>query len=130
MNFTFIKETCLYVSDIQRAHDFYHNLLELDIVSLVPERHVFFRVGPSMLLCFNPEATRNETRFPAHHATGPQHLAFEVPKEEYIKWKEKIIGKGIAITHEHSWNKEVESFYFCDPDQNVLEIVPSGMWDA
>lgn len=124
-----IKETCLYVSDLQATKDFYTQKLGLEVISYVADRHVFFRIGQDVLLCFNPEATRNEQNLPPHFAQGPQHIAFEVPASLYQATKADLLSKGISIIHTQPWGKDFESFYFLDADQNVLEIVPKGMWD-
>ena len=92
-------------------------------------RHIFFRIGDQVLLCFIAESTAKETRFPAHFATGKQHMAFSVDPSKYEKWKSKITSLGIDITCEHMWKSGLHSFYFDDPDGNVLEIVPSNLWD-
>jgi catechol 2,3-dioxygenase-like lactoylglutathione lyase family enzyme len=129
MELTSIKETCLYISDIEKCKNFYHGILNLPVVSAVEDRHIFFKIGDALLLCFIPEATKKEGRFPAHFAYGPQHIAFEVPKEDYEKWKDLLPTRGVEITHEHTWSKGFKSFYFNDPDNNVLELVVPGMWD-
>ena len=50
-----------------------------------------------------------------------------VKKKERRKKIELI---GIEIIHRQDWQQgRFESFYFLDPDQHVLEIVPEGMWD-
>ena len=129
MEFTQIKETCLYVSDLDQSYVFYHNKSGLPLISRVPNRHVFFRLGSSVLLCFLPEVTKEEQELPPHYAWGKQHIAFEVNQTKYSETKESIIQKGIAITHTHQWKGGFESFYFEDPDGHVLEIVPQGMWE-
>lgn len=129
LSFPHIKETCLYVEDIDKAEAFYHQKLGLPLVSKEPGRHIFFRAGTSMLLCFVAATTRLETRFPAHYAEGKQHVAFGVPLQEYEQWKQKFSGLGIEITHEHTWTDQIKSFYFEDPDGNVLEVVPNELWD-
>ncbi|MEQ8552640.1 MAG: VOC family protein [Cyclobacteriaceae bacterium] len=129
MEFTQIKETCLYVTDLDQTEAFYHGMLNMPIISKVADRHIFFRTGTSVLLCFIAESTRQEEVLPPHYASGKQHIAFEVPEKEYSKFKELIMEKGILITHEQEWKAQVKSFYFEDPDGHVLEIVPEGMWD-
>ena len=42
---TQIKETCLYVNDIKRTKEFYHELLGLELISELEGNHIFFRVG-------------------------------------------------------------------------------------
>ena len=129
MNIRQIKETCLYVKDLEKAKAFYHDVLELPIISYVKEKHIFFRAGSSVLLCFNPDDSRLKKRPPAHYAKGRYHFAFEVTREEYEKHKQEIQSKGIAITDKVIWETGQESFYFEDPEGNVLEIVPEGIWD-
>jgi catechol 2,3-dioxygenase-like lactoylglutathione lyase family enzyme len=124
-----IKETCLYVKDLDRTTRFYHTLLGLEIISRVEGRHVFFRAGTSVLLCFMNEATRNEKNLPPHWGEGRLHMAFEVNLQDYEKWKAKLKQAGIEIIHEQSWKNELTSVYFHDPDGHVLEIVPPGIWE-
>ncbi len=129
MQISKVKETCLYISEINRSEQFYNGQLGLPVISKVKDRHIFFRAGSSVLLCFIAEATRAEKILPPHYAYGKQHIAFEVPEEEYVQWKEKMLRAGIAITHEQSWKDNKSSFYFEDPDGNVLEILPPGIWE-
>ena len=124
-----IKETCIYIHDLNQARDFYHGLLGLPIISHVANKHIFFRVGPSVLLCFNPEDSRNKKSPPAHFAEGKYHFAFEVPSVDYEKEKQSLISKNIHITDEVEWRNGLKSCYFEDPAGNVLEIVPEGVWD-
>lgn len=126
---TQIKETALYVQDLNRTEDFYHKKLELSIISKEEGRHIFFKAGSSILLCFLADTTRKSESLPPHYGEGNQHIAFEVPKAEYQQVKKKIREKGIEIEHVQSWGDEYQSFYFRDPDGHSLEIVPEGMWD-
>lgn len=127
--YTRIKETCLYVNDLDKAVAFYGELLEMPVISKARRRHAFFRCGDTVLLCFLPEATRKEMHLPPHYAHGKQHIAFEVKQEDYLHTRELIIGKGIKITHEQEWGSARKSFYFEDPFGHVLEIVPDGIWE-
>ena len=124
-----IKETCIYIQDIDRSEDFYHRKLEFPVIGKKKGRHVFFKAGTSVLLCFIASATEKETVLPPHFASGKQHLAFEVSPEDYQRHKSLIRTKGIDIIHEQSWKNNLESFYFEDPDGHLLEIVPYGIWD-
>ncbi len=129
LSLTKIKETCLYVQDLERSKKFYEEVLGLCLISFIPGRHAFFRVGQEVLLCFNPEATQAEAVLPPHFARGKQHIAFEVPEKDYHLWKEKLLKQGVSITHEHKWKDNLFSFYFEDPDQHVLEILMPGIWE-
>jgi catechol 2,3-dioxygenase-like lactoylglutathione lyase family enzyme len=130
MNFLKIKETCLYVHDLEKTKQFYHDLLGLPIIHYDAGKHIFFRLGTSVLLCFNPEDSKTKVSPPAHFGGGKQHIAFEVTKENYVSAKAEIISKGITIVDEVTWRSGEESFYFEDPEGNVLEIIPDeGIWD-
>lgn len=130
MNFLKIKETCLYLRDLDGAKKFYHETLELPLISYVEGKHIFFKAGASVLLCFNPDDSKRKESPPAHYGGGKQHFAFEVSKLEYENAKTWIKSKDIQITDVVTWKSGAESFYFEDPEGNVLEIVPDeGIWD-
>lgn len=129
MDFIQIKETCLYVQDLQRTEDFYKGKLNLKVIARVEGRHIFFKAGSSVLLCFLAGATKNETNLPAHFGKGKMHIAFEVPENSYREVKAWIRSKNIEIEHEQQWSENYQSFYFRDPDRHSIEIVPEGMWE-
>ncbi|PIY08786.1 MAG: glyoxalase [Flexibacter sp. CG_4_10_14_3_um_filter_32_15] len=124
-----IKETCLYVTDLDKTEAFYHKKLELPIISRKEDAFIFFRAGSDVLLCFMNDYAKNQEGLPPHFANGKIHFAFEVKTEDYQKWKEKMKDYQIKITHEQEWKNGLLSFYFEDPDGHVLEIVSEGIWD-
>ena len=118
------------MNDLELAKKFYHGTLELPIISQEVGKHIFFRLGSSVLLCFNPEDSKTKLSPPAHFGGGKQHMAFEVPVIDYEKAKEELKEKGIKVTDEVTWKSGDKSFYFEDFEGNVLEIVPDkGVWD-
>jgi catechol 2,3-dioxygenase-like lactoylglutathione lyase family enzyme len=123
-----IKETCIYARDLEAMKRFYCDLLGLEVIGHLPGKHIFFRAGSSVLLCFNPDESRNKKSPPAHYAEGPYHFAFEVTQAEYQDHKALVMKKKIAITDEVTWENGLRSFYFSDPAGNVVEIVPEGIW--
>ena len=130
MEFVKIKETCLYVNDLMGAREFYHGLLGLPVINYAEGKHLFLRAGASVLLLFNPEDSKLKTSPPAHFGGGKQHFAFEVRASEYQRSKKEIEAKGIGIIDEVTWKSGKQSFYFNDPEGNILEILPEGgIWD-
>ena len=82
--------------------NFYVDKIGLSFISEEKRRHVFLKVGNSMLLIFNPENTRvkGNNRFPVHGAITPPacvHLALEIEKIFYKDSKNMLIQNGIAI---------------------------------
>ncbi len=128
MNILQIKETCIYFRDIEKAKSFYHGILGFPIIGYLKEKHIFFRAGNSVLLCFNPDDSRLKKSPPAHFSEGKYHFAFEVLPNEYEAHKREIESKGVKIIDRLVWQNGQESFYFEDPVGNVLEIVPLGVW--
>jgi catechol 2,3-dioxygenase-like lactoylglutathione lyase family enzyme len=126
---TKIKETCLYVSDLERTREFYCDVMGLELIALKKGRHVFFRVGDDVLLCFLAEATRREKVLTPHYAEGKQHYALECPAEDYEAWKEHLAAHGIGIEREIEWSPGCRSIYFRDPDEHSVEIAMPGLWD-
>jgi catechol 2,3-dioxygenase-like lactoylglutathione lyase family enzyme len=130
MQISRIKETCIYVTDLQRTKEFYADRLGLPLISFVGGRHVFFRAGESVLLCFVAEQTRQEKALPPHGASGSVHFAFEVEQAGYDAALQKIREAGIIILQEHQWPNGRRSFYFHDPDANLVEVIEEGLWEA
>jgi catechol-2,3-dioxygenase len=97
-----IKETCLYVKDLQQTKDFYHGLLNLPVINYVENKFIFFRAGSSVLLCFNPEESKKQQNLPSHFAEGQIHFAFEVKKEDYASWKDHLTNNNVKILHEET----------------------------
>lgn len=130
INFSGIKETCIYTTSLEAAKAFYHDKLGLPVISEVSGKHIFFRAGNSVLLCFNPTDSKSKTSPPAHFGEGKIHFAFEVPDALFESTKAEIISRGIVITDEVTWKSGKKSFYFEDSAGNVLEVVPdTGIWD-
>lgn len=128
ITFRQIKETCIYSQDLEAARLFYCEKLGLPLISYLPDKHLFVRVGASVLLCFNPQDSQLKKSPPGHYAQGKIHFAFEVDADNYEQTKLEIIKKGISITDEVTWKSGQQSFYFEDPAGNVLEVVPVGIW--
>lgn len=130
MEFLKIKETCLYLRDMEKAKAFYNSTLGLPVIHHEAGKHIFFKAGTSVLLCFNADDSRLKTSPPPHYGGGKQHFAFEVLTRDYEQVKKEIAAKGISITATLQWASGAESFYFEDPEGNVLEIVPdTGVWN-
>lgn len=130
MNIARIKETCIYVTDLEATKQFYSYQLGLPLISMVAGRHVFFKAGQSVLLCFHADKTQQENVLPPHGAVGSIHFAFEVARSEYDEILQQITDTGIAILHKQAWKDGIRSFYFHDPDKNLVEVIEEGLWEA
>jgi len=125
--FAGVLETVLYIADEERAEAFYSGVLGMRLLDREPGRGLFYRAGPSVFLLFLPGATRSGGKLPPHGAVGPIHVCFRVDHCDYASWKEHLAGHGVPILREVDWTNG-RSFYFEDPDGNLLEIADADFW--
>ncbi len=124
---TGVLETCLYFTDEQRTERFYAAILGMRLLDREPGRSLFFRAGRSVFLLFRASASLRGATLPPHGASGAVHTCFEVAPEQYEPWKEHLSSHGVAVVQEARWERGL-SFYFHDPDQNLLEIANIDIW--
>jgi catechol 2,3-dioxygenase-like lactoylglutathione lyase family enzyme len=122
-----VLETVLYFTDEERTERFYSEVLGMRLLSREQGRSLFYRAGESVFLLFNAATTLAGDSLPAHGATGPVHTCFLVPPADYPKWKDHLASHRIPILKEVAWSAG-QSFYFHDPDGNVLEIANTDIW--
>jgi len=123
-----ILETCLYVDDLDAAEEFYSRILGIEPFSRVENRHVFFQLGPQMLLLFNPTETVKPGDVPSHGAVGPGHVAFAVTPDRIPQWREHLQRNNVSIEAEVTWPSGGKSIYFRDPAGNSLEVATARVW--
>jgi len=124
---TKVLETVLYYTDAAATERFYAEILGMRLLAREPGRSLFFRLGDSVFLLFNAAETLQGKTLPAHGATGSIHTCFQVPAEEYESWKSYLPSRGVPVIRETRWPEGL-SFYFHDPDGNLLEIANCDIW--
>lgn len=123
-----LVEVGIYADDLDKAESFYRNVLGLEMLTKEPGRHVFFRVGRSVLLVFLAEATLKGGMLPPHGAQGPGHFALGIPTEFLDAWRDQLRSHGVEIEKEVEWPRGGKSLYFRDPAGNSVELVTKGLW--
>jgi catechol 2,3-dioxygenase-like lactoylglutathione lyase family enzyme len=129
-----ILESALYVTDLHAAEAFYAEVLGLEKIAGVSNRHVFFKCGSGVLLLFNAEATRQppspgaKLPVPPHSTTGQGHLCFAATAEEIEGWKAHLAAQNIAVEADFEWPGGGRSIYFRDPSGNSLEFAEPRIW--
>ena len=129
-----ILESALYVTDLDAAEAFYVEVLGLERIAKVEDRHVFFRCGRGVLLLFQPDATvvapAADARLPVppHGARGDGHLCFAASAEEIDRWKTRLQARGVAVEADFEWPQGGRSIYFRDPSGNSLEFAEPRIW--
>lgn len=128
-----ILEAALYASDLDAAERFYGLLLGLKRLQRKGNRHVFYAVGRTVLLIFNPAAT--EIPFvtpglpvPTHGARGPGHVCFSTPPDLMDEVAARLRAAGITIEADFIWPGGARSIYVRDPAGNSVEWAEPGLW--
>ncbi len=124
-----ILETVLYVGDTERAERFYTDVMRMRLLDREPGRSLFYRAGDSVLLLFVAKRSLRSAKLPPHGAEGPVHICFEAAGGDYEAWKEQLATHGVEVVQETRWAAG-RSFYFRDPDGNLLEIADTDIWPA
>ncbi|MBB4021972.1 MAG: VOC family protein [Pseudomonadota bacterium] len=128
-----ILEAALYAGDLDAAEGFYGALLGLEKLVRAGNRHVFYRVGGTILLIFNPAETvkppsRAGLPVPPHGARGPGHVCFAATADEITAWRSRLIAAGHPIEADFTWPNGARSLYLRDPAGNSVEFAEPKLW--
>lgn len=126
-----VLEAALYVDDLDATEAFYAGILGLERILRVDGRHVFFRAGETIVLCFIAEATQHPPAegalpVPPHGARGPGHLCFAATDLDNIR--DHLSAQGIAIEADFHWPHGPRSIYVRDPAGNSVEFADPALW--
>ena len=126
-------ETAVYVDDMDLAHQFYGGIIGLDRIFKGDVLFTYDAGQKSALLVFKRDnrAADLDTPggvIPGHNSVGPAHFAFRIDMDSYESWKQHMAESGVEILSEVTWPAGGLSFYFNDPDGNVLEMATPGNW--
>lgn len=128
-----VKETALYVDDLNRAVAFYRDALGLSALVADARLCAFDVNGSHILLLFLRGASRTDSALPGgvippHDGNGPLHIGFAVDADELEAWEQRLTRHGVPIESRVSWPLGGRSIYFRDPDGHLLELLTPGVW--
>jgi len=128
-----LKETALYVDDLDRARSFYERVMGLRTLVADARFCAFDVAAKHILLLFVRDASLDVTHLPSgtippHNGAGPLHTAFAVDRQELPEWETHLQSHGVEVLSRMSWPRGGESIYFRDPDGHLLELLTPGVW--
>ncbi len=128
-----VLETALYVDDLDRAAEFYEQVLELTALTQDSRFRAYDVGGTNVLLLFLRGATLETVQMPGgtippHDGHGPLHVAFAITAGDLAAWELRLGERGVAIEGRTDWPRGGRSIYFRDPDGHLLELATPGLW--
>ncbi|WP_170381062.1 VOC family protein [Ruegeria atlantica] len=128
-----ILEAALYVDDLDAAEQFYGEILALSKIQRVADRHVFYRIGNSVLLLFNADETKKppgnpDLPVPPHGARGPGHVCLILTRAEIDVMRKHLLDWNIPVDAEFDWPGGARSLYVRDPAGNSIEFAEGHLW--
>ena len=132
MNISRLNHAVLFVSDLERARDFYTGVFEFEVIATEPRANAAFLRAKNSdnhhdlgLFGLGPDAAPK-----SRGQVGLYHLAWQVPTiEDLAAAREELMAAG-AFTGESS-HGATKSLYGVDPDGNEFEIMwmlPRDAW--
>ncbi len=129
-----ILETALYVDDLDAAEAFYGDLLGLEKINRIGDRHVFYHCGEGVLLIFNPDetvkpASNPNLPVPVHGSHGDGHACFGASAAELDALRLALEAAHVAIEADFRWpGSNARSIYVRDPAGNSIEFAEPRLW--
>ena len=125
---TGLAELVLIVEDVPRAAKFYREVVGLELESPADETWAWFFAGDSVkaqriALHKGSLLFEENSPHPAGHRFGNVHLALEVPRERFAEAVDHVRRSGTEVygPTRFDW-MSATSYYFYDPDGNLLEF--------
>ena len=123
----------LYVKDVYRAANFYHEVFGFPVL-LSKDRIAALDVeGKQILLLFKHGASSEPVNMPGgllpgHDGSGTSHFAFAIQESDLEGWEHWLREQDVEIESEVQWEEGGRSLYFRDLDGHLLELVTPGVW--
>lgn len=127
-------ETGVCVDNLELSSCFYKDVLGLQTVLEIDRLHAFGLAPGEVLLLFDRELSQHDAAspiglVPGHRTDGRAHFCFRITQDQYDPWKAHLERQGVPVTSEVHWPAGGRSFYFNDPEGNVLEMATPGLWE-
>jgi catechol-2,3-dioxygenase len=110
-----LKETSLYVTDLEGAEKFYEDVIGLRVAQRVEAQQSTLHNGDATLILFQAPAADVES-------TEPGHVTFGISRGAVAPWRRHLQEQGIPVVEELTWPNGMQSIIFCDPAGNKIHL--------
>jgi catechol 2,3-dioxygenase-like lactoylglutathione lyase family enzyme len=116
-----LRHIALNVQDVARSINFYQNILGMKLEWQPDPDNAYLTSGEDNLALHRANALANIQE----SAQRLDHFGFVVGRPENVdEWAERIRFYGIPLEKEPKTHRDgARSFYFRDPDQNLIQII-------
>jgi len=122
------SEIVLIVEDVPRAAEFYEDVVGLELEHRTGGEWAWFFAGSDdrkqrLAVHRGPLMYEQHSPLPEGERFGQVHFALEVPRDELDTDVERVRSAGVEVygPEQLDW-MSAESYYFYDPDGNLLEF--------
>jgi catechol 2,3-dioxygenase-like lactoylglutathione lyase family enzyme len=133
-----LLETALFVENLSRARDFYHQVVGLEKLQESESGCVFVVAKGQLLLLVTREKATVPSKTPGGEVPpcaafpgrilGAAHIAFAVAEADLDAWRARLESHGVEVLSTVTWERGARSLYFRDPDGHLLELATPGLW--
>lgn len=110
-----LKETSLYVTDLEDAERFYEDVIGLKVARRDEALRSTFHYGDATLILFEAEAADVGS-------TEPGQVTFGIGRGVVAHWRERLREHGVSIVEDVTWPNGMQSIIFCDPAGNKIQL--------
>ena len=117
-----LKETTLYVSDLEAAESFYTNIVGLEVAERVKDQYSLLQYDDSTLILFQTPITSIENEGAPSGPNKVGQVSFGISPADISSWRKRLYKQNVSIEEEITWPNRAQSIIFRDPDGNRIEL--------
>lgn len=122
MRIELLKETTLYVSDLDVAESFYTDIVGLVVAERVKDQHSVLQFDDGILILFQTPTGSIENEGVPSGLRELRQLSFGISPADAASWRKHLQEYDIAIEAEFAWPNGAQSILFRDPSGNRIEL--------
>jgi len=122
-------EIAIVVSELEKAKEFYCDLLEIPMVSYQPDQHIALKIGENQYMGLwlpgewhSNYLTPEEIQEYAGMCDGRFHFVFEVEPPDVARLCRKLVDAGVKVYGPVLHADGAPHAYFNDPFQHAVEL--------
>lgn len=117
-----LKETTIYVSDLEVSESFYTNIVGLVVAERVKDQYALFQYDDGTLILFQTPTTSIENEGTSSGLNKLGQLSFGISSADISTWRKRLQNYDVSIEEEVAWPNGAQSIYFRDPAGNRIEL--------